>query len=34
MFKAYYYKFLGQAYIIRAVTDYLSYDLLYTTDIK
>jgi hypothetical protein len=34
MFKAYYYEFLGQAFIVRAVTDYLSYYLLYTTDIK
>ena len=25
MFKAYYYEFLRQAFIVRAVTDYLSY---------
>ena len=34
MFKAYYYEFLGQALIVRAVTYYLGYYLLYTTDIK
>jgi len=25
MFKAYYYEFLGQTFIVRTVTDYLAY---------